>query len=121
METKRGVPTKILSLFLSVLMALSCFTIALPNLTASSKAAATADQWEALVNAFIAAYSGGYFSTDPYAVSDDGAGNLTVNDTTFNGYIYDVVRALINVAAAEKGEDNQISKAIEVLQKEIGK
>ena len=104
METKRRVSTKLLSLFLSVLMACSCFTIALPGLSANATAAATANDWRALVDAFTAAYSGGYFSTDPYAVSDDGAGNLTVTDTTTNGYIYAVVRALINVAVAENGE-----------------
>lgn len=112
METKKRVPTKILSLFLSVLMACSCFTIALPSLSANAKAAASADQWQELVDAFTAAYSGGFFSTDPYAVSDDGAGHLTVADTTTNGYIYAVVRALINVAAAEKSEENDHNATI---------
>ncbi len=39
METRANLPTKILSLFLSVLMAFSCFSIALPNLAPDSFAA----------------------------------------------------------------------------------
>ena len=38
METRANMPTKILSLFLSVLMAFSCFSIALPNLAPEASA-----------------------------------------------------------------------------------
>ncbi|MBR3975989.1 MAG: hypothetical protein IKJ88_09030, partial [Clostridia bacterium] len=40
METRANMPTKILSLFLSVLMAFSCFSIALPNLAPEASAVA---------------------------------------------------------------------------------
>ena len=98
---------KALSLFLSVLMAFGCFSIALQNFAPTAKAAAaTKEQWKALTTAFEVAHDAGNFVTAGYAVSDDGAGNITVSDTTDAGYYYNIVRALANVAASETDYDH---------------
>ena len=102
MGVKAKLSTKVLSFFLSVLMAVSCFGIVVPSLSPAASAANVAEeQWAALKDALAAAANGGYLSTDGYAVTtDDSTGNTTVNDTTKNGYIYAVVRAVGEIAAS---------------------
>ena len=105
METRAKLPKKVLSLFLSVLMALSCVAVALPTLAPKAKAegvAATPDQWQALAGALSAAYSGGYLSNGDFAnYNDDDPTKLVLTDETENGYFYAVFKALAAIAAAE--------------------
>ena len=56
MGAKAKLSTKVLSFFLSVLMAVSCFGIVLPSLSpAASAADVTEEQWAALKDALAAA------------------------------------------------------------------
>ena len=112
MGTKAKLSTKVLSLFLSVLMAASCFGIVFPSLAPEAKAAGA--DIPALKDALDAALNGGYLGTDDYTVSVDENGNASVNDTTKNGYLFAVVRAVGNVAEAigkEEGTDHNASLA----------
>ena len=105
MGTKTKLSTKALSFFLSVLMAVSCFGIVLPNLAPeAANAAASEDQWDTLKNALIAAVNGGYLGTATYTVHVDENGNASVNDSSKNGYLYNVVKAVGAIAQAEGTE-----------------
>ena len=101
MEKRAKVPTKILSIFLSVLMALSCVYVALPSLAPEAKAAeVSAAQWSTLTNALTAAFNAGVLGANGRpGVSVDGT-TYTVTDNTYNGYIFDVVRAVGEIALA---------------------
>ena len=112
MGTKAKLSIKVLSFFLSVLMAFSCFSIALPHF-APRALAATDDQWDALTDALLAAYNGGYFALNgahgyAIATSADG-GTVGVTDNTMNGYIYNIVRAIGEIIEAEtNAEGNEL-------------
>lgn len=116
METRRSVPTKVLSLFLSVLMAVSCFGIALPNLAPGAKAAGSTG---ALQQAFGVALDAGYMNTSDWTGIDTStAGKVVVIDNTEQGFIYDVVKALADVVAAEataEGSYNHNTKLADYL------
>ncbi|MBQ6118089.1 MAG: hypothetical protein IJK98_02550, partial [Clostridia bacterium] len=100
METKHRVSTKVLSLFLSVLMAASVFSIALPGL--APKASAAADVYEKLGEAFQVAYDAGFMSTTEWTGIDASTpGTVVVTDSTEKGFAYDIVRALDAVVVAE--------------------
>lgn len=104
METKAKLSKKVLSLFLSVLMAFSCLTVALPSLAPAARAEsveATEDQWTSLANALTAAFNGGYFSGSDFGNYVKEGNKLTVNDESDNGYFYNIAKALADVAAAE--------------------
>lgn len=101
METTRKAPTKVLSLFLSVLMAVSCFSIALPALAPKSKAAGVYDE---LAQAFDAALGAGIMSTSDWGgvfTDPDDISRIVVLDETENGFVYDIVKALGNVVKEE--------------------
>ena len=95
MGTKAKLSTKVLSIFLSVLMAASCLSVALPSL-APKAFAASAEQtaWQDLADAFVAAYNGGYMSTKDWAGITVSEGSVEVTDGTANGYAYNIVVAL---------------------------
>lgn len=101
METTRKVPVKVLSLFLSVLMAFSVFSIALPGLAPKASAAG---EYEMLADAFDAALGAGILSTSDWGgvyPDDETPGRIVVIDGTDNGYLYDIVRALDDVVILE--------------------
>ena len=103
MGTKGKLSTKALSLLLSVVMAASCFSIALPTL-APKALAVSATQWNTLADALYTAYNAGYFATDAqhgYSVTVAADGMSTsVNDQTENGYMYKIVRATADILAS---------------------
>ena len=100
METKHRVSTKVLSLFLSVLMAASVFSIALPGL--APKASAAAGVYDKLGEAFRVAYDAGFMSTSDWTGVDASTpGTVVVTDNTEKGFVYDIVRALGSVVVAE--------------------
>lgn len=108
METRAKLPKKVLSMFLSLLMALSCFSIALPELASSADASTTA-QWTALQNAFDTAKAAGYLSGANASVTVTGF-NTTVNDTSDKGYLYKIADALYAIINADKGDYNHNDK-----------
>ena len=116
METKRSVPTKVLSLFLSVLMAVSVFSIALPGLAPKASAA---DAFTALDEAFQNALDAGYLSIADWGGISVTAGTITVTDSSTSGVIYNLVKALDAVIAAESGAYgtyNHNAKLLEYLE-----
>ena len=105
MGTKAKLSTKVLSVFLSVLMAASCRSVALPSL-APKAFAATPEQnaWQGLADAFTAAYNGGYMSTKDWENITSSDGTITVSDGTVNGYAYNIVAALGNLLSVAEGD-----------------
>ena len=104
MGTKAKTVTRALSVFLSVLMAFSCFYVAMPGLAPTAFASATqaqASDWEALSNAFLAAYNGGYMSVESWSGIGAASGTVTVSDDTDNGYVYNIVKALAVILDAD--------------------
>ncbi len=98
METKSKLPRKVLSMFLSLLMAVSCFSIVLPELVPSADAASTA-QWTALQQAFDNAKAAGVLSGANASSSTNGY-TVTVNDTS-GGHLYKIADALYAIAKAD--------------------
>jgi len=102
---KTSTTNKVLSLVLSVLLAVSCFSIAFPALIPGASAAATTAQWNALKSAFDKAKSAGYMSSGDYtgacSISTSGY-NVTITDNTPRGYIYNIIIALQPVIANER-------------------
>ena len=105
MGTKAKLSTKVLSIFLSVLMAASCISVALPSL-APKAFAATAEQtaWQDLADAFTAAYNGGYMSTKDWSSIASSGGTVTITDGTTNGYAYNIVAALGALLSVSRGD-----------------
>ena len=102
METRFKLPTKILSSFLAVLMAVSCFGIALPNLAPSASAAATSQDYKSLKNAFAGVTEDdGSINSGKYTVSAGENGETVVEDKTSDGSVYKLAEALFKVASAE--------------------
>lgn len=101
METRAKLPKKVLSMFLSLLMALSCFSIALPELVTAANASTTA-QWTALQNAFDAAKADGVLSGANAAVSTSGTTN-TITDTSAKGHLYKIADLLYAIVKADYG------------------
>lgn len=95
MGTKAKLSTKVISIFLSALMVLSCAYAALPALAPKVKAA-TAEEtaWQNLSDAFSAALNGGYLSTKDWSDITSADGVITITDGTVNGYAYAIVAAL---------------------------
>ena len=118
METKSKLSTKILSLFLSVLMALSCFSIALPGLAPEADAA-TAAQWTALRNAFADAKNNGYLATGNATVSTSG-NNVTINDTSARGYLYNIAVLVAQIAKADNGSYDHNYKMRSYIKSNVG-
>ena len=121
METKHRVSTKVLSLFLSVLMAASVFSIALPGL--APKASAAAGVYEKLGQAFQVAFDAGHMSTSAWTSVSASAGRIVVADTTEKGFVYDIVKALDDVIVAEStagGEYNHNTKLAAHIKDELG-
>ncbi|MBQ6066663.1 MAG: hypothetical protein IJK89_07545 [Clostridia bacterium] len=99
METKHRVSTKVLSLFLSVVMAAGVFSIAMPGLATKAKAAGA---YPELASAFGVAFDAGYLSVSDWTGFDTtAAGRTVVIDNTTEGLIYDIVRALADVIVDE--------------------
>jgi hypothetical protein len=95
MGTKAKLSTKVISIFLSALMALSCVYVALPGLAPKAAAAdAELTAWQKLADAFTAAGNGGYMSTGDWESITSSAGAVTVTDGTTNGYAFNIVAAL---------------------------
>lgn len=104
METRFKLPTKILSSFLAVLMAVSCFGIALPNLVPSAGAAATTQDYKSLVNAFEGVTEDdGTIASSKYTVTRGADGETLITDNTKDGSVYKLAEALFDVASAENG------------------
>ena len=102
METRFKLPTKILSSFLAVLMAVSCFGIALPNLAPTASAAATSQDYKSLKNAFAGVTEAdGSINSGKYTVSAGESGETVVEDKTSDGSVYKLAEALFKVASAE--------------------
>ena len=102
METRYKLSTKVLSSFLAVLMAVSCFGIALPNLAPTASAAATTQDYKSLENAFDAVKEDdGSISASKYTVTAGEDGVTLIEDATSDGSIYKLAEALFNVASAE--------------------
>ncbi len=104
METKFKLPTKILSTFLAVLMAVSCFSIAMPNLATKANAAATSVDYKNLATAFEAASTDGQIASGSYDVSTEEDGTVLIKDNTSDGKIYALADALFTVISKE-GKD----------------
>ncbi len=98
METRAKLPKKVLSMFLSLLMALSCFSIALPSLVSSADASTQA-QWTALQNAFNDAKAAGVLSGANASTSTSG-NTVTVNDTT-GGHLYKIADLMYAIVKAD--------------------
>lgn len=104
METRYKLSTKVLSSFLAVLMAVSCFGIALPNLAPTASAAATSQDYKSLENAFDAVKEeDGSISASKYTVTAGEDGVTLIADATSDGSIYKLAEALFKVASAENG------------------
>ena len=101
METKFKLPTKILSTFLAVLMAVSCFSIAMPNLATKANAAATSVDYKNLQTAFEAASTDGQIASGSYDVSTEDDGTVLIKDNTSDGKIYALADALFTVISKE--------------------
>lgn len=95
MGTKAKLSTKVISIVLSALMAVSCVYVALPSL-APNAFAATAEEkaWQELHDAYESAFNGGYLSTKNWAGIASSNGTVTVTDGTTNGYAYRIVAAI---------------------------
>lgn len=98
METKAKLPKKVLSMFLSLLMAVSCFSIVLPELVPSAEASTTA-QWNALQEAFNVAALDGILSNANAPAS--GTSSVTINDTTEKGHYYRIADLLYAIVRAD--------------------
>ena len=98
METRSKLPKKVLSMFLSLLMAVSCFSIALPSLVPDADAASSA-QWTALQQAFDNAKAAGVLS-GANASSKTSGYTVTVDDTS-GGHLYKIADALYAIAKAD--------------------
>ncbi|MBE6789616.1 MAG: hypothetical protein E7535_00315 [Ruminococcaceae bacterium] len=98
METRAKLPKKILSLFLSLLMAVSCFSIALPELVSMADASTTA-QWTALQNAFNDAKAAGVLST-ANAASQESGNTVTVADPS-GGHLYKIADLMYAIVKAD--------------------
>mgnify|MGYP003294398347 CR=1 FL=1 len=109
METRAKLPKKVLSMFLSLLMALSCFSIALPELIPTADAASTTAQWTVLQNAFDTAEAAGYLSGANASVDANG-NTVTVNDTSDKGYLYSIANALYAIVKADASSYNHHDK-----------
>ena len=94
METKAKLPKKLLSMFLAVLMAFSCFSLVMPELAPEANAA-TAD-YTALKNAFKAAYDAGLLRGSNATMS-----GTTITDSGDQSYLFNIAEALIAVIKAE--------------------
>ena len=104
METRFKLPTKILSSFLAVLMAVSCFGIALPNLVPEASAAATTQDYYALKDAFDAVTEAdGSINTGKYTVSSGENGEVLITDNTRDGSVFKLAEALDKIISAEAG------------------
>ncbi|MBR2410775.1 MAG: InlB B-repeat-containing protein [Clostridia bacterium] len=101
METRAKLPKKILSLFLSLLMAVSCFSIALPELVSMADASTQA-QWTALQNAFDEAAADGILSGSDASVSTSGTTN-TISDTSAKGHLYKIADLLYAIVKTDYG------------------
>lgn len=108
METRAKLPKKVLSMFLSLLMAISCFSIALPELAPTADASTTA-QWNTLQAAFDAAKAAGYLSGANASVTDNG-NTITVEDTSDKGYLYAIADALYAIVKADASSYNHHDK-----------
>ena len=98
METRAKLPKKILSVFLSLLMAVSCFSIALPSL-ASNAGAAAQTYWDQLQAAFNDAAAAGVLSGANAASSTSG-NTVTVADTS-GGHLYKIADAMYAIVKAD--------------------
>ena len=113
MGNRAKLSTKMLSLFLSVLMAVSCFGIVFPSLAPEAFAEeATDEQWQTLKDALTTAKNGGFLGTDVYTVNVDENGNATVYDNSQNGFIYAVVRAVGEIAVKEGAAEGRAHNAL---------
>ena len=102
MGTKAKLSTKAISVFLSVLMALSCVSVALSVFVVKADAVTPEETaWQGLADAFTAAFNGGYLSTKDWSSISSSAGTITVEDGTTNGYAYNIVAALGAVLTLE--------------------
>ncbi len=101
METRAKLPKKVLSMFLSLLMALSCFSIALPSLVPTADASTQA-QWDALQAAFDTAETDGVM-TGAHAPASTSGTTVTITDTTAKGHYYKIAEALYAVVRADYG------------------
>ena len=110
MGKKAKLSKKVLSVFLSVLMAASCVSVALPLFVPELKVfAATPEEtaWQDLADAYTAAYNGGYMSTKDWSSVSSSNGTVTITDGTTNGYAYNIVAALgALLALIGEGEHN---------------
>ena len=99
METRAKLPKKVLSMFLSLLMALSCFSVALPGLVPSAEAA-SATQWNALKTAFQTAYNKGQLSTGGVTFTTQ------YEDKTADGLFYNIAEAVAAIAKSDNASQN---------------
>lgn len=100
METRAKLPKKVLSMFLSLLMALSCFSVALPAIAPDAKAA-TANDFAALKSAFEQAYDAGKlrYGYDAPLVEDGDDYLYEYNDP--DGYYYKIAEALFKIVNSD--------------------
>ena len=95
MGTKAKLSTKVISIFLSALMVLSCAYVALPGLAPKAFAASPEEKaWQELHDAFESAFNGGYMSTGDWSAITSSGGTVTITDGTTNGYAYRIVAAI---------------------------
>ncbi len=99
METRAKLPKKVLSMFLSLLMALSCFSVALPGIAPIADASTTA-QWTALQNAFDAAELDSIL-TGANAASSKSGTSYTINDTSSKGHLYKIADLLYAIVQSD--------------------
>ncbi|MBR3596584.1 MAG: hypothetical protein IKL47_06380 [Clostridia bacterium] len=99
METRAKLPKKVLSMFLSLLMAVSCFSIALPSLVPTADASTQA-QWDALQAAFDTAELDGVLTGANVAASPSGT-SVTITDTTAKGHYYKIADLLYAIVRAD--------------------
>lgn len=93
---------KVISVFLAILMTMSCLTAALPTI---SFAAASTSQWNALKTAVQNA--GTNLKTSNYTKSGaTSASSRTITDKTTNSSVYNVILKLYDCINAEMGKSN---------------
>lgn len=116
METRAKLSTKLLSMFLSVLMAFGCFSVALPGLVPDASAVSK-DKWNALRNAFNEANTAGYFG------GEHGSPTFSkgvLKDTSDKGYLYTVAELIMEISQDDYADYNHHKKMRQHIKDKIG-
>ena len=115
MKMKTSVTKKTLSVFLSVLMMLSCCVTAMPWLSETfglkANAEASVSEWQAVTTAVDYAISTAGTSGMSYTTSGANSTSRSITDTSARGVMYPIIRALMICISKEYG-GNRASTSI---------